>query len=59
MVYLKIYPLIHSLYSSAKIIRRITSRCEIGGTSNMHGRKKRNAYKILMEKSEGKRPKFT
>jgi len=47
---------LHNLYALPNVIRAIKSRrIRLGGTCSMHGRDK-DAYKILVEKSEGKRP---
>jgi hypothetical protein len=47
---------LHNLYSSPSIIRMITSKWMrgIGHVARME--EKRNAYRILVGKSEGKRP---
>jgi hypothetical protein len=44
----------HNLYSSSDIIRMVKSRRDGQGTQ--HAVEMRNAYKILVGKSEGKRP---
>jgi hypothetical protein len=47
---------LHSLYSSSSIIRMIKSRRMrwVGNVARMG--EKRNAYRILVDKAEGKRP---
>jgi hypothetical protein len=47
---------LHNLYSSPIIIRMITSRRKIGAGHTARIWEKRNAYRILVEKPEGKRP---
>jgi hypothetical protein len=47
---------LHNLYSSPSIIRMIKLRRNaVGGSCSTNG-EKRNAYKILVGKGEGKRP---
>jgi hypothetical protein len=47
---------LHNLYSSSSIIRMITSRKMRWAGHVALMREKRNAYRILVEKPEGKRP---
>jgi hypothetical protein len=47
---------LHSLYSSPSIIRMIKSRRMRWAGYVARMREKRNAYRILMGKTEGKRP---
>jgi hypothetical protein len=48
---------VHNLYSSPSIIRMVKSRrIRWAGHVARMGRKKKNAYRILVGKSEGKRP---
>jgi hypothetical protein len=47
---------LHNLYSSPSIIRMIKSRRKIWAGHVARMGKKRNAYRVLMGKSEGKRP---
>jgi hypothetical protein len=46
---------LHNLYSSPNIIRIIKARDVMGGACSTNG-KKRNTYRILVGKPEGKRP---
>jgi hypothetical protein len=47
---------LHTMYSSPSIIRMIKSR-RMGWRDHAAGTKKRNVYRILVEKPDGKRPR--
>jgi hypothetical protein len=47
---------LHNLYGSSSIVRMIKSRWMRWAWHVAHMREKRNAYRILMGKPEGKRP---
>jgi hypothetical protein len=50
------YEELHNLYSSPNIIRMIKSRRMTGAEHVARMAEKRNAYRILVRKPEGKRP---